>query len=397
MPSSSNSNKGPSPHGAKTQVPKIVPAADLERGVIGVLLTTSDFQNVSQIAGQEVRLSVSKQSIERGNKDSVLVEKTDDRGRVYFPPQPTETDHVYRVSVTFQGATFSSNEFQFRAAQQGGLRVLVPVFASTDSLDGLLVLSRSVVALTPQDDLFVVNVIWRVENYSEKAWTPKDIGIALPSDFRALTIQSTGSDARFEPDGDKGVKFAGTFVPGQHDLTFRFHLPTDGQSERQFYIPTPAHIGSMRIIVDGSPDMKLDVEGFPAPEVTRNQDGQRRLVVTRDFLREGKRPPDLVRVKLAGIPTPPGGKYISVGVAAAIALAGLGHNWGGRRRAARTPSNLSKEERERASELLLEEMLSLEQAFEQGAIGRKTHEHAKRQLLEAYSRLGLGQEAERAA
>jgi len=385
-----------SPHGVRTQTAKVVAAPDLERGAIGVLLTSPDFQNMALLGGQEVRLLVSKQSIERGNTDSVLVEKTDERGRAFFPAQPTETDHIYRVSVTFEGATFSTNEFQFRSTP-GGLRAIVPVFASTDNLDGLLLLSRSVVAFVPQDDLFVVNFLWRVENYSEKAWTPKELGIELPPGFRALNIVTANGDARFEPDGERGVKFGGTFVPGQHDISFRFHLPTEGQSERQVYIPTPAHLGSMRVIVDGSPGMSLEVETFPTPEVSRNQDGQRRLSVARDFLKESKRPPDLIRVKIAGIPTPPRGKMVAVGVAVVIALMGLAQAWLGRRRSVKPAADLSPEDRERASELLMEEMVSVERAFEQGAIGRKMHEQAKRQLLEAYARLGFAQDEERAA
>jgi hypothetical protein len=55
------------------------------------------------------------------------------------------------------------------------------------------------------------------------------------------------------------------------------------------------------------------------------------------------------------------------------------------------------EETERAGELLLEELISLEQAFQQGAIGRKTYEQTKRQLLEAFARLRAEPEPAEAA
>ena len=388
-----------SPHGARSQPPKVIPAPDLPKGAIQVILSASTFEDVSGVEGQQVTLLVNKHSIERGDVNTSLVEKTDARGRVSFPPQPTESDHIYRVKTEFGNATFSSAQFQFRSGE-GGLRVVVPVFPSTDNLDSLLLLSRGVIAFVPQDDLFAVDFLWRIENYSEKAWTPKgDLGIVLPEGFRALNIRKdVDTDARFEADGDKGVKFAGTFAPGQHDMVFRFHLPTEGKSERKLYIPTPAHLGSLRVILDGSPGMVLTAEGFPAPDVTRNQNGQRRMITTRDFLKEGKRPPDLLTLNITGIPTPPGGRSVAVGIAAVLALAGVGTGLGRKRDAGRgANTRLSKEDRERASELLLEELISLERAFEQGAIGRKTHEQAKRQLLEAYARLGGRDEEEEAA
>jgi hypothetical protein len=184
------------------------------------------------------------------------------------------------------------------------------------------------------------------------------------------------------------VKLAGTFAPGQHDLMFRFHLPTEGQSERKFSFPTSLNVGSVRVILDSSPTMDLKVNGFPAPEETRNQAGQRRLIAARDFISEKTRAPEQIEIAISGIPTPAAGRSVAVGLAGLIALVGVAQSVGRRRSSGPVRSQLSKEDRERASELLLEELINLEQAFKQGAIGRKTHEQARRQLLEAYARLG---------
>jgi hypothetical protein len=134
--------------------------------------------------------------------------------------------------------------------------------------------------------------------------------------------------------------------------------------------------------------MNLKVKDFPEPDETRNKDGQRRLVASRDFLSEKVRAPEKVEVQISGIPTPAAGRSVAVGLAAAIALAGVAQSFGRRRSANPARSQLSKEDLARASELLLEELISLEQAFQQGSIGRKTHEQARRQLLEAFARLG---------
>src|SRR5688572_27153396 len=143
----------------------------------------------------------------------------------------------------------------------------------------------------------------------------------------------------------------------------------------------------VRVILESSPTMKLEIPGFPAAEESRSQEGQRRLMAGRDFVTDKVRAPDEIDIKISGIPTPTPGRSVAVGLAAVIALGGVAQSLSRRRTVNRQRSDLSPEDRQRASELLLEELISLEQAFQQGAIGRKTHEQAKRQLLEAFARL----------
>jgi len=371
------------PHGARRQGPRIVPAADLPGGQIEVRLTSKDFENIEN---QEVTLVVSKQSIERGNVDTTLTARTDARGVAVFSNQPTESDHVYDVRVAVGEARYSTGQFQFRAAD-AGLRALVPIYKSATSLDGMLVLTRTLIALVPQDNMFVVDVLLRVENYGEVSWLPQNVTFPLPEGFKALTVKEPNGDGHFEPDGDTGVKLAGTLAPGQHDLMFRFHLPTEGRSDMSFRFPTSLNTGMVRVILESSPTMRLALPGFPEPDESRNQDGQRRLIAGRDFLGEKVRAPDDIEVKISGIPTPAAGRTVAVALAAAIALGGMAQAFSRKRSASPARSDLSKEDRERASELILEELIALEQAFQQGSIGRKTHEQAKRQLLEAFARL----------
>jgi hypothetical protein len=379
-----------SPHGSKTKAaePRVGPANDLPTGDIEVRLTAKDMANVED---KEIVLAITKQSIERGNTDTTLTARTDSRGVARFPAQETATDFVYKVSAAVDAANYATHQFQFRVADSG-LRVVIPIFPATTNLEGLLILSRSMVAVVPQDDLFSVDVMWRIENFGETSWLPENVVFPLPNEFRALTLRASDDNVRFEADGDRGVKLAGTVSPGQHDLAFRFHLPTDGQKERSFSFPTSLNVGSMRVILDSSPTMNLKVKDFPEPDETRNKDGQRRLVASRDFLSEKVRAPEKVEIQISGIPTPAAGRSVAVGLAAAIALAGVAQSFGRRRSTNPARSQLSKEDLARASELLLDELISLEQAFQQGSIGRKTHEQARRQLLEAFARLGAERE-----
>jgi hypothetical protein len=377
------------PHGAKRQGPRIAPAPDLAAGDIEVRLNS---RNVNNVGNATVTLLVSKQSIERGNTDTTLTATTDERGVAYFPGQSTESDHVYDVQVMVGAARYSSGQFQFKSTDTG-LRVLIPVYDSQAALDDLLVLTRTLIALVPQDDMFVVDVLFRVENYGEVTWLPENVVFPLPEGFKALTVRDPKADAHFEAAGEGGVRLVGTLAPGQHDLLFRFHLPTDGKAESSFRFPTNINTGMVRVILESSPTMKLEIPGFPAPEESRNQEGQRRLMVGRDFVTDKVRAPDDIEVKISGIQTPAAGRSVAVGLAAVIALGGIAQAFGRRRVSSNLRSDLSKEDRERASELLLAELIQLEQAFQQGAIGRKTHEQAKRQLLEAFARLRAEPEA----
>ena len=381
------------PHGNRQNMARIVPAPDLAPGEIEVRLSSNE---TDLIDNEEVKLSVSKQSIAQGNSSSDITDKTNLGGIVRFQNQSTETDHLYTVTANVAGAQYSSPQFQFRAGG-GGLRVLLPVYKASSDVNGILILSRALVAIIPQDNLFSIDFLWRIENYSDTAWVPdkadQQARLVLPEGAKAITIKEDTGDARFEKDGDGAIRLAGTFAPGQHDLMMRFHLDSTGDSSRNLSFPSGVHLGSMRVLLDSAPGMALRVEGFSDPVETRNADGQRRLISSRDFLGEKVRAPEKIEVHITGIPTPAAGKNIAVSIAGVIAVGGLMASIG--RFRSRTParSQLSKEDRERAGELLLEELIRLEQAFKHGEIGRKTHETAKRQLLEAYARLGAGSPA----
>lgn len=378
------------PHssGPKTTQPRVLPAKDLAKGDIEVRLSTRDME---LLEGQKVTLAITKQSIAKGNSETSLEETTSQSGIVLFPAQQTQTDYSYKVTAAIGDARYSSPSFQFQSTDTG-LRVLVPVFKASSDLNSLLILSRSLYAIIPQDNVFMVDVLWRIENYSEVSWLPDGTSFPLPAGAKALTIREAEGDGRFEAAGDTGIKLAGTFSPGQHDLLARFQLPADGKAVRDIAFPTAVHLGTLRVLLDSSPTMSLKVEGCGDPEETRNQDGQRRLIVSRDFLNEKTRAPDKIEVRIAGIPTPATGRPVAVALASVIALAGLVQSVGRRRSTSTARTLLSREDRERASELLLEELIRLEQAFKQGDIGRKTHDQARRQLLEAYARLGAGEQ-----
>jgi hypothetical protein len=376
------------PHGNRQTMARVVPAPDLSPGEIEVRLSSNDSDLIDD---KEIKLVISKQSIAQGNTTSEVKDKTNLGGVLRFQKQPIETDYLYTVVANVNGAQFSSPQFQFRAGG-AGMRVLLPVYKSSTDVNGILILSRALFAIIPQDNLFAVDMLWRIENYSDVAWVPdaadKTLRFVLPEGAKAINIKEDTGDGKFQTDGDGAVRLAGTFAPGQHDLMLRFHLDANGEANRHFTVPSGVHLGSMRVLLDSAPGMALRVEGFSEPTETRNQDGQRRLISSRDFLGEKVRAPDKIEVHITGIPTPAAGRTYAVSLAGAIALGGLALSVGRFRSRTATRPQLSKEDRDRAGELLLDELIRLERAFKHGEIGRKTHEAARRQLLEAYARLG---------
>ncbi len=390
MPSNA-SQRMINPHGNRQTMARVIPAPDLQPGEIEVRLSSND---ANMLDNQDIKLAITKQSIEKGNTSSELHATTNLGGVAHFQGQETATDFIYTVTANVSGAQYSAPQFQFRAGVSG-MRVLLPVYKATSDYSQMVLISRALMAIIPQDNLFAVDLLWRIENYSDTAWVPdpadKNLRYDLPRGAKAINIRKDqGGDAHFEDAGNGSIRLAGTFAPGQHDLMLRFHLDTENSSTRLLTFPTGVNMVSARILLDSAPGMAMRIAGFQEPVETRNQDGQRRLIASRDFLSEKMRAPAELQVQISGIPTPAAGRGFAVGLAALIAAGGLVLSMG--RFKAKTPSRsqLSKEDRERAGELLLEELIRLEQAFKQGEIGRKTHETAKRQLLEAYARLGAG-------
>jgi hypothetical protein len=377
------------PHGTGApQEPVVNVAPDLAPGQIEVRLLDKRFK---ELGGRTVTLKVLHQSIERGNSESTVTAVTDDQGIARFEGQGTESDYQYQVLIEDGPAKYPTPPVGF-SSKGGGIKVFVPMFPYTQNLNEAVVLSRALLVVVPRDESFTVEVLWRIENYGQKTWVPDNVIFKMPPGFKALQAEEMKGDGRFENAGDEEIKLTGTFPPGKHDLMFRFQLPNEGEPELSFAFPTFLHVGFLKVMVDVSPTMTVSVPGFSPAEETRNREGQKRLVTGRDFLGEKVQAPAEIQVTIAGIPTPSKGRSVAAGIAAAIALAGLGSSFGLRRRNAQR-STLTPEDLQRAEDLLLNELVELEQAFARGSIGRKMRDRTRLQLLEAFARLGASDDA----
>lgn len=334
--------------------------------------------------GIEVRLKQYTLSIEQGDTEAEVTAATNAGGIATFSEQATDTAHQYEVIVSEGPATYSSGKFSF--GNEGGMQILLPVFPATNDIRQIMALSRMALIVTPRSDVFSVEGQAVIQNFSQTTWVPESAVFPLPEGAKAFTAQKEGQ-ARIEAH-EEGFRLVGTFGPGRHFLGFRFQLPNDGDSREVFSFPTLPNMAEARVFVDSAPSMTISVEGLPEAREGVNREGHRQLIASRDFMKEKMRPPPSLEISIEGIPSRSSGRYWSSAIAGGILLFGFASVMRQRRRgAASFRSELSSDELSQANKLLLDELVALERAFEQGAIGRKVRESTRQQLLDALARL----------
>ncbi len=369
---------GATPGASMPPADSSVPDSSLPRGTIQVRVVDAAGKPMS---GALVRLGVLRQSIAEGDKKTSKTAMTQDDGNARFPALPTGTAMSYSVSVPYGEATYAVAPFNLRTDM--GETVIVHVYTVTNDIAQALIGMRGVVYVEPRDDVFQLEVMFRVFNIGKVTWVPKDLEIVLPQDWKAFSSQDAMDDVRVEADGDKGVKILGTFSPGQHDVTFRFQLPNPHDKTYTTTLNMPPHLAELRVITQSSPGMELHVEGFDPAQPGTNDQGDHVLFTSRQ-LKRGE--PELkdVSITLSGIPTPGTGRWVAVVIALAFAAAGVGVV-ASRERFQRP--ELIHEDYARARDVLLDELVALEEARQKERIGPRTYESTRRSLLDALTRL----------
>ena len=105
-------------------------------------------------------------------------------------------------------------------------------------------------------------------------------------------------------------------------------------------------------------------------------------------MRPGEGPLSQVHVRIGGLPAQGPARWGVTAVAALIALFGLGWAFQHRGRS-KGRRAVAGEDLDRARGLLLDELVAVQRALESGAIGPRTLEQTRRQLLDALARLEL--------
>jgi hypothetical protein len=350
----------------------------LPAGSIVVLVKDGQGQPLS---GKQVKLTTTKQSIASGDKVSDKTQATDAEGRAGFVDQGTETSFLYEVTLEEGTSTYTSGPFKLQ--QNAGEIVTLFVFPSTAEMNATFIVSRALYVIQPRSDAFQIQCLLRIHNTNPLTWIPGGLKIPLPSGWQGFQPGEASGDLKVQQSAD-AVIINGSFTPGQHDFAFGFQLPNKQDESAVLTLPTLPHLVDARVYLEASSSMGLRVSGFDAAEETRGNEGQYALLTAKDFLFENTPAPATLSATITGLPTRGWGRYVAYGIAGAVALLGLG--FAASRDERLTPRTVG-EDRERAKQLILDELVVLEAAYEAKHIGPKTYEQARRLLMDSLARL----------
>jgi len=373
-------NPHASPHGDVPQNTE-EPAADLPRGTIEISLVDG---NQAPVQNHEVRLGILFQKIAEGESRSSRTQKTGLDGKVRFDGLEASSNYAYRVTVVSGPAEFASSPFNLR---DQGMRVTLHVYPVTDDPNQSIIGMRGFFYIETRDDVFQIEVMFRVFNLGKLAWVPKDVVMSLPTGFKAFSATESMFNTRFDVAEGQGARLAGTFTPGQQDVSFRFQVPKQDSTTAAFTVQPPQRTAEMRVIAVANKNMGLEVDGFePAREGTGPRGDH--VLVTRKLAARGESGVRAFTAVLTGLPTPDEGRWVAVAIALALAITG-GLAAGGKLKLA--PTERHQSDRARARDLIFSELVVLAQARERGEIGPNAFDRAHRSLVDALARIGLSQ------
>ncbi len=358
------------------------PSPTLPPGTVEVTLAD---ENDAPLGGRLVELIVSFESVAEGPQEERRRLTTDESGRARFTGLSRELNYTYAVASEREGGHYGVPAFRLK--QDQGQAVLLHVFPTTHDPNQAYLGLRGFVFIQPREDLFQVEMLFRVINLGTVSWVPKDVVLNLPEGFSAIESPSDEGDTRFVEAAGRGARMEGTFPPGQRDVRFSFHMPSHSRSTQSLELTLPPHVAELRVITEASPGMTLDVDGFDRAEPARGPTGDR-VLITRRMMRAGDGQLTDVHIRIGGLPVQGPARWGVVAAAAVIALSGLA--WAFRHRGkSKGRHAVAGEDLDRARALLLDELVAVERALESGAIGPRTHEQTRRQLLDALARLEL--------
>ncbi|HEX8792647.1 MAG TPA: hypothetical protein VF765_16985 [Polyangiaceae bacterium] len=346
----------------------------LPEGTIAVDLRDADEKPVP---GEQVTLGILVNSVAKGDSRQHTQATTDASGRAVFPNLERASHIAYRVSVGYQGGLFAAMPFQMQ--QVKAMHVVLHVYPVTHDIQKALIVAEATVATELRDDRVQVEEVLTLYNLGPTAWQPLDLDMKLPEGATAFSAQQSMTDQGADEMGGK-ARLRGTFPPGKHTVDFRWQLPWSGDRDVDFAVDMPPHVAIARVMLAATSDIKLAVDGFPAAELRRNEEGQSFLVTERR-LRPDEPKLTTLALGIHDLPTPGPGRVVAALLALAAIVTGLvmafrqsGPGAG--------PGATSKRDRK----AILEELAELERGRASGDVGPKTYERAYRTLIDALAR-----------
>jgi hypothetical protein len=351
-------------------------APDLAAGTIEVVIRDADDRPVD---AAPVGLGVLHNSVATGEQRERLNATTDARGVARFESLKIGASHSYAVSSVRGPSRYEADPFNL--PEKGGRRVILHVYDTVTDLEEAQIGIRALAFLSLKEDAIQVENMLEVFNLGDKSWQA-DVPVRLPPDFRAFNKGEDGGVANVDA-SPEGYVLRGTFKPGRTPIGFRYQVPLSNDESQTVNLPMPPRVAQARIIAEASKQMELAVEGAQPARRTRNRDGQAVLVAER-VARPGERGMPILAVTLRGLPTKGPGRFIAVGLAAGVLLAGA--LYVGSKRDGKLDDD-AREDLVEAREALLREIVSLERAYRKGEVGPKSYQRVRAAMLDALAQL----------
>ena len=368
------------PGGASAQVSRdtIVRAASIPVGTIEVRVVNGENQPV---AGSTVVVQLHRESVSEGNTEAQREAVTSAAGVARFEHLATDTALSYRVMLNDGGVKYGMQPFQL--TEQAGVGLTLHQYPIVRDLKQALIAVESLVFVEPRDDVFQFEVIYELFNVGQTIWAPDQMHVRLPSERKAFNAQQSSDDVRVEA-SDVGAHLVGAVPPGQHQVAYTFQVPRHNAPNASFDLELPPNVMQVKVGLASGRGAELLVDGFPDPQPTSAQNGQRLLLTSKSFERSSPLSSEL-RLEVRGLPTVGAGRIVAAFVAITLALSGLAFAFAKRRRGVSERENRALQDK--ARERLLSELAELEGAKLSGRIGPRTYEETRGTLMDALIRL----------
>ena len=308
------------------------------------------------VAGQAVDVGILAQGA-RDRRNG----RTDAAGTALFTDLGGDSNRAFRVNVPHNGATYQSTPFRMPPDRGYDVRVMrLPT--TTDDEAVLALLTRSFFELRDTR----IHVVQQVQlvNLGDRTYVFPEEGklVELPEGHTAWQWQEVMTDQRLSQ-VDEGFRIRGSLPPGRVDLVWAFDLDVEG-SEMEIALPVPFRTFSARVEADAPEGMTIDVHEMP--EAQLHEAGQQRVYITEKRFTPNEPAPSRFRVTLSGIPGPGPLRWLAVGAAFVLALAGLLFFFLPSGRAAGGAAALAQRRK-----ALLDEAAQVERMFQADEIGPK--------------------------
>ncbi len=191
------------------------------------------------VAGAAVILQLHKESVAEGNTDTQRDSVTDGGGAARFEHLSVDSAFSYRVMLNTGGVKYGPQPFQL--TEQAGVSLGLHQYPLVHDLKQALVATESLVFIEPRDDVFQLEIVYQLFNIGRTIWVPEDVNLRLPSERQAFNTQQSSDDVRAES-SRIGVRLIGAVPPGQHQVTYTFHVPRHNTANASFDFEFPPNV-----------------------------------------------------------------------------------------------------------------------------------------------------------